>query len=118
MTPGSSTGSTRRRSRVRSRGWCSPPIEANESGFGGGFCGRLLGSAHQRVGDSFHDRLLVRADRATGFALESPRDHVVNHLLDGPGPLVGEDVRQLVERGDVVIVHELTRILTDEWARA
>jgi len=24
----------------------------------------------------------------------------------------------LVERGDVVIVHELTHILTDEWARA
>ena len=62
-------GSTRHRSKAPSRGWCCPRIGANGLRLGGGLRGSLLGSPYQRVGDRFHDRLLVRPDRGTRFPL-------------------------------------------------
>ena len=85
---------------------CCPRIGANGLRLGGGLRGSLLGGPYQRVGDRFHDRLLVRPDRGTRFPLKPPRHHVVNDLLDGPRPLVGQDVRQLVNDDDIAAFHE------------
>ena len=79
---------------------------SDDSLLGGSLCILLLGGSHQGVGDRFHDRLLVRAEVAPCLSLELPRHHIPNHLLHCPGPLIGQDVRQLVNDYDIAPFHK------------
>jgi len=56
--------------------------------------------------DRFHNRLLVLAQEGPRFPLQPPGDHVVHDLLHSPGPLIGQDVRQLVDDDDIAAIDE------------
>ena len=53
------------------------------------------------MGDRFHHRFLVGAHVGTSFALEPLRHHVPDHLIYCSRPLIGQDVRQLVDDDDI-----------------